>query len=218
MTGLAVDYRLAPEHRYPAAVDDAVTAYRWLLEKGYEPSRVAVAGDSAGGGLAMALLMRLRDEGHPLPAVGAFMSSWFDLQVTGASVERNEPFDYVSRASLRGFARHYLGATTEPGEPYASPLFGRFEGLPPMMLQAGEAEALLDDSVRVAERAKDAGVEVTLEVEDDMIHAYQAFAERFPVGQRAIDRLGAFIRGRVNLPVAASDGKAEAETDSPAGS
>ncbi|GIX49791.1 MAG: hydrolase [Candidatus Tectimicrobiota bacterium] len=191
---LVIDYRLAPEHPFPAAVEDATAAYRWLLASGYAPQRLVIAGDSAGGGLTVATLVALRDAGDPLPAAAVCLSPWVDLEGTGASMTIKAGEDpLVQRELLQQMAAWYLGGAP-PRTPLAAPLYAELHGLPPLLLQVGTAEVLLDDAVRLAARARDAGVEVTLEPWEDMIHVWQLFAPRLPEGQQAIERIGAFVR------------------------
>jgi len=190
---LAIDYRLAPEHPFPAAVDDATTAYRWLLEQGYQPDKIVISGDSAGGGLTFAALVALRDSKTPLPAAAAPISPWTDLAATGASLKTRAGVDpMVGREGLVPMAKHYAGSN-DPTHPLISPLYADLAGLPPMLIHVGDAEILLDDSTRIAERAKTAGVDVTLEVWPEMIHVWHVFAKILPEGQQAIDRIGEFV-------------------------
>jgi len=157
---LVVDYRLAPEHPFPAALDDAVAAYRWLLAEGFDASSVALAGDSAGGGLVVATLIALRDANSPLPAAAVCLSPWADLTQSGDSVTTRAEIDPItSKAALDAMAAWYLG-DHDPRDPLASPLFGDLAGLPPLLVQVGELEVLYDDAARLAERARDAGVSV----------------------------------------------------------
>ncbi len=194
---LSVDYRLAPEHPHPAAVDDATAAYRFLLEQGHAPERLAIAGDSAGGGLTAATLLALRDAGDPLPGAAVLISPWTDMEATGDSMHTNAEVDpMVERDGLERMAQAYL-AGQDPRAPLASPLHARLDGLPPLLIQVGTAETLLDDSTRFAERAKSAGVEVTLEEWEDMIHVFQAFSPLLPEADRAIERIGGWLRERL---------------------
>ncbi len=193
---LLLDYRLGPEHPFPAAVEDAAAAWRWLLSQGVTAARGAIGGDSAGGGLTLAALVRLRDAGDPLPAAGVCLSPWVDLEAAGASMQSKAAADpIVQREPLLRMARLYLGAAS-PRDPLASPLHANLKGLPPLLLQVGEAETLLDDATRLAERARAAGVEATLEVWPEMIHVWQLFAPLLPEGAKAVDGVGAFLRQR----------------------
>jgi len=190
---LALDYRLAPEHPFPAAVEDATAAYRWLLEQGYKPGKIVIAGDSAGGGLTLATLLALRDARTPLPAAAVPISAWSDMEGTGASVKTRASKDpMVGTASLLDMAKKYVG-NADPKNPLASPLHGDYRGLPPMLMHVGDAEILLDDTTRVAEKAKAAGVKVDLEVWDDMVHVWHVYAKILPEGQQAIDRIGQYV-------------------------
>ncbi|MFW6237465.1 MAG: alpha/beta hydrolase, partial [Desulfosudaceae bacterium] len=192
---LAVDYRLAPENPFPAAVDDAASAWQWLIyDYGANPEDTAVAGDSAGGGLALALLVKLRDEGRPLPAAAVLMSPWADLAVTGPSArDKAEEDPFLTPEGLRYFSELYRHGA-DPEDPLVSPLFADMTGLPPMLIQVGERECLLDDSARLAEKARAAGVDVTLEVWESMVHVFQGFAAVLPEGQKAIARIGEYLR------------------------
>jgi monoterpene epsilon-lactone hydrolase len=191
---LALDYRLAPENPFPAAVNDATVAYRWLLSQGAKPERTAIAGDSAGGGLALATLVAIRDAKLPLPAAGVCLSPWADMEGVGASMTSKAKEDpVVQKEGLLGMAKLYLGGA-DPKTPLAAPLHADLRGLPPLLIQVGSAETLLDDSTRVAERAKAAGVKVDLQVWNEMIHVWQLFAPFLPEGQQAIEKIGAFIR------------------------
>jgi monoterpene epsilon-lactone hydrolase len=191
---LAIDYRLAPENPFPAAVEDALTGYRWLLSQGVGPARVVMAGESAGGGLTMASLVALRDAGEPLPAAAVAVSPWVDMEALGESmVTRANSDPMVQREGLLTHARYYLG-NADPRTPLASPIYADLTGLPPLLVQVGTAEVLFDDATRLAERAKSAGVKVVFEPWEDMIHAWHMFAATLPEGQQAIDRIGEFVR------------------------
>jgi len=195
---LAIDYRLAPEHPHPAAVEDAVAAYRWLLAGGIEPDRIALAGDSAGGGLTVATLVALRGRGERLPAAGVCLCPWADLEITGKSMDVNADRDpLVKRDVVAGMAAAYLGSQ-DPRTPLASPIHADLRGLPPLLIQVGAAETLLDDAVRLAERARAAGVDVTYEPWPDMIHVWQWFGSFLPEARQAIDRIGEFVRQRTS--------------------
>ncbi|MCC6763405.1 MAG: alpha/beta hydrolase [Deltaproteobacteria bacterium] len=195
---LTIDYRLAPEHPHPAAVDDAVAAYRWLLAQGLAPERVAIAGDSAGGGLTIATLLALRDRGGALPSGGVCFSPWVDLEGTGESMDtiRNDPM--LNRALILHFARFYLGGgAIDAQTPLAAPLHADLRGLPPLLIQASRHEVLRDDAVRIADKARAAGVACELELTDEVPHVWQIFASILPEGREAIARAGAFLRRRL---------------------
>jgi epsilon-lactone hydrolase len=191
---LAPDYRLAPEHPFPAALDDALAAYLWLLAEGVEPRQVAVVGDSAGGGLAFALLLRLRDQNRPLPAAVAALSPWTDLALTGASLRGNAKADpMLDVAELPRVVRSYLGGA-DPRHPWASPIYGDLAGLPPALIQVGSDEILRDDAARLAERLDLAGGTVRLEIWPRMPHVWHLFAPMLPEARRAIGHVGDFLR------------------------
>jgi monoterpene epsilon-lactone hydrolase len=191
---LSIDYRLAPEHPFPAAIEDTQTAYRWLLSLGLKPERIVVGGVSAGGGLALALLLALRDAGEPMPAGAVPMSAWTDLAQTGASFRTRAADDpSISKEYLDRFASLYLNGA-DPRTPLASPLYGDLRGLPKMLLQVGTAETMLDDSRVFAERAKEAGVDVTLEEWPEMFHGWHSQAYRLAEARDAVARIGDFYR------------------------
>jgi monoterpene epsilon-lactone hydrolase len=193
----AINYRLAPEHPFPAAVEDARAAYRWLLENGVEPARIVIAGDSAGGGLTVAALVALRDAGDPLPAAGVCLSPWVDLEGIGESMTAKAEVDpLIERKGLLEMAKAYLG-DANARTPLAAPMYADLTGLPPLLIHVGTAETLLDDSIRLAERARCDGVDVALEPWEDMIHVWHIFASVLPEGQQAVDRVGEFIRQRM---------------------
>jgi acetyl esterase/lipase len=190
---LGLDYRLAPEHPFPAAVDDSVAAYGWMLQQDLKPSGIAVAGDSAGGGLVIAALVAIRDAKLPLPGAGVCLSPWVDLEGIGESMKTREHADpVVRRESLTQMAAAYLGGK-DARTPLAAPLYADLKGLPPLLIQVGDAETLLDDSNRLAQRARAAGVEVKLEVWPEMIHVFQLFASFLPEGQQAVEGIGQFL-------------------------
>lgn len=190
----SLDYRLAPEAPFPAALDDALAAYRKLLADGTPPQSIVLAGDSAGGGLALATLVALRDAGDLLPAGAVLFSPWTDLGASGASIRINDGADpmFSGRAIGRA-ARLYLGDTPAT-HPYASPVYADLHGLPPLFIQAGSTEVLLDDSRRVAETARTAGVWVELQVWPNMPHVWQIFTPFIPEARRALDGAAAFVR------------------------
>jgi epsilon-lactone hydrolase len=195
---LVIDYRLAPEHPFPAAVDDATQAYRWLLTQVSGPARIALSGDSAGGGLALSTLLSARDAGLPLPSAAALLSPWVDLEATGDTIASKADVDpIVSRDLLLNMAGAYL-AGQDARAPLASPLHADLTDLPPLLIQVGTRETLLDDAIRIADRAKEAGVDVTLDVVEDMPHVFPLFASFLPEAQAGIERLGDFIKAHTS--------------------
>jgi epsilon-lactone hydrolase len=191
---LALDYRLAPEHPFPAAVDDARAAYRWLLKQGLQPKRIALAGDSAGGGLTFATLLALKEHGDPMPACAVPLSPWVDLEATGDSMISKDSEDpMVHKNLVEQMAKTYV-PSGDLRNPLAAPLYGDLRGLPPLLIQVGSRETLLDDAVRMADKAKKAGVEVELDVWNGQIHVWQIFASRLDEGEQAIQKIGAFIK------------------------
>jgi len=198
MRVLFPEYRLAPEHPFPAAIDDVLAAWRWLAA-GVDARSVAVAGDSAGGGLAVALLVALRDAGAALPAAAVLMSPTVDLTSSGASMRTRAGQDpFSTPAMLRAFAAGYL-AGADPKTPLASPLFASLAGLPPLLVQVGTADLLLSDSERLAMAAATAGVDVTLEIGEDLPHVYQILLGT-PEAAEATGRIGKFLRSRIRAP------------------
>jgi monoterpene epsilon-lactone hydrolase len=192
-TVLVPDYRLAPEHPFPAAVEDAVSTYRWLIAEGADPRRMAVMGDSAGGGLAFGTLLRLRDENSPLPASAVALSPWTNLGLDTPSAARNARTDpMLSTGQARVFADWYL-AGADPKNPYASPLYGDHAGLPPSLIQVGSDELLRDDAEHMAARMRAAGCNVELEVWPRMPHVWHLFARILPEGRQATARAGKFV-------------------------
>ncbi|AWS48061.1 alpha/beta hydrolase [Streptosporangium sp. 'caverna'] len=189
-----VDYRLAPENPYPAAVEDAVAAYRGLLDSGVPASRIGIAGDSAGGGLALATLVKLKSEGLPQPSSAVLLSPWTDLTLSGASMTSKAAAEPVlSQEGLRGRAADYVGAG-DTTDPLVSPVFADLTGLPPLLIQVGSNEILLDDATRLATAAAAADVAVTLEVTPEVPHVFQIFAAILEEGDAALTRAGAFLR------------------------
>lgn len=190
---VTVDYRLAPEHPYPAALDDAVAAYQGLLET-TDPAQVALVGESAGGGLVLATLVALRDRGLPLPSSAAVFSPWADLTLSGATVTTRADLDVaVTAAGLRVRGAEYIGSH-DPTSPTISPVFADLTGLPPLLIQAGSHEVLLDDALRVAAHAATADVAVDLQVTPGVPHVFQGFAAILTEGDTALTAAGAFLR------------------------
>lgn len=197
---LIIDYRLAPEHPYPAQLEDAYTAYRWLLDSGFDASSIIVAGDSAGGGLTVATLVATRDSGDPLPAAGVCISPWVDMEGIGDSMTTKAGEDpMVTRAGLLEMASHFLSGSN-PRYPLAAPLYAELAGLPPLLIIVGTAEVLLDDAVRLHDKALAAGVDSELQKWDEMVHIWPWFAPFLPEGQAAIERIGEFAQSKLGVP------------------
>ena len=195
---LALGFRLAPEHPFPAAFDDALTAWRWLSRQGIAARHIAVGGDSAGGGLTVALINRLRDAGEALPACAWLISPWTDLTMSGSTLATKDAVDpIIHKPYLAELADAYVPAGIDKKDPRVSPLFADLRGLPPTLIQVGSAETLLDNSTRFAAAAGAAGVAVTLEIWPDMIHAWPMWNAHLEPGRRALAHAGAFIRRHV---------------------
>ena len=192
-------YRLAPEYPCPAAIDDALAAYDWLLSIGRNPERMVIGGDSAGGGLALAMLLALKEKGAPMPAGAVLYSPWTDLSVSGGSIAKNAQRDAMfNRDSIEGGAPRYLGSLA-PQDPRASPLFADLSGLPPLLVFASESEMLFDDSVRLVKRAKDAGVSVQFEDREGLVHVWPLFHPMMPEAKEAIAISGEFVQKRTEV-------------------
>jgi len=200
ITGLRtvhIDYRLAPEHPFPAAIDDAVAVFNALRATTLPADRIVIAGDSAGGGLTLATLLALRDAGHPLPRAAAAIAPWTDLTNSGASVQTHRDRDPVlGRMRTRSHAAWYAG-DAPPDHPLVSPLFADLSGLPPLLIHVGTEDILLDDATRFADRAKAHGASADLEIWDGMIHVWHYYAEWIPEGRDAIRRIGEFFAGHL---------------------
>lgn len=199
----ALDYRLAPEHRFPAALDDAVAGYRWLLDQGLASTSIALAGDSAGGGLLIALLVRLREAGGPFPACGVCFSPWTDLAGTGDSLHGNDgKCAMFHPQNILAFARIYLGDTS-PRNPHASPVFADLSGLPPLLLLAGSTELLLDDARRVHEQVRQAGGSSRLEIYEGAMHGWTMMDGFMPEARAALEQAARFMAEPGPGPVSA---------------
>lgn len=196
---LAVDYRLAPEHKFPAGLDDCIQAYQWMRENGPDGEAPASAaflmGDSAGGNLTLATLLKCKDANLPLPAAAVAISPATDFTAESPSLESRASVDpIINPAILPALIPIYLDKHTDPTHPYISPLFGDYRGIPPLLLQVGDLEVLLDDSTRLAEHAAGQGCDVTLDIWDGMPHVFQGFAPFLPQAVEAIAKIGEFIR------------------------
>jgi monoterpene epsilon-lactone hydrolase len=190
---LTLDYRLAPEHPHPAAVEDAVAAYKWLIDGRVDPKHLAIAGDSAGGGLVIALLVSLRDAKIPLPAAGVCLSPWTDLAFTGETWKSKIAVDLIIHAyKEHAFAKMYMGGL-DPKTPLVSPLYADLKGLPPLLVQVGTDEVLLSDAIRLVERAKQDGVNAIIDEWKRMQHVWQFAGSFMPEGRRAVEQIGEFI-------------------------
>lgn len=199
---LSLEYRLAPETKFPGAVEDATTALAWLRENGPVGRTAAetlfIGGDSAGGGLTLAVLLQTREAGAPMPDAAVVLSPWTDLTLSGESMDTHHEVDpFENRDVLGRYAREYLARPEDAANPLASPLFADLAGLPPLLVQVGDAEVLLSDSTDLAKRATAAGVDVTLTVFPEMTHVFQAWAAILPEGREAIEQIGAFLRERI---------------------
>ncbi len=196
-TVFSLDYRLAPEHAAPAALDDVIAAYRWLLASGYDPKNIVISGESAGGGLTIAALTRLRDSGElPSPSAGIPISPWIDMTLSHKSLKTNIGRDFASVVPLEIGAQLYV-ADGDPKHPDVSPLYGELGGIPPLLIQVGGAEVLLDDGLAIAHKARMDGVDVTLQVWPDMVHVWHWFGSEFDEARDAIEAIGAFVKSRL---------------------
>ena len=189
---LLFEYRLAPEHPFPAAVEDTLTAYRWLLAQGFEARNIVIAGESAGGGLALAALLAFKDTGLPLPAAGVVMSAMTDLTMSGES-HRTRVKQCLSPLGMAEICCNVYMGDNDPKHPWISPLFGDLRGLPPLMVVAGDYEIYRDDAMLFAEKAKAAGVETTLRIGPEMVHVFPLLAPFFPEATAQLEEICAFI-------------------------
>lgn len=194
---LIIDYRLAPEYPFPAGLNDCLTVYNWILSKGIKPENVIIAGDSAGGNLTLASLIKLRDEGIPLPVAAVCLSPVTDLTLSGESYKTKAELDpSVKREDIEFMVSQYV-EVKDRQNPLVSPLYADLRGLPPLLIHVGTAEVLHDDSTRFAERAKEAGIDVTLEIFEDMIHVFHTFAPLAPEGQEGIEKIAEFVLKKI---------------------
>lgn len=189
---LIFSYRLAPEHPFPGAVDDSVSAYQALLREGFKPENIRFAGDSAGGGLCLATLLAIRGQGLPLPAKAAVMSPWTDLKLTGDSYKKNAG-KCLSPEGCAQYCSSFYAGNNDPENPLISPIYGNLEGLPPIRIYAGENEILRDDSISFAKKAKKAGVDISLTVEKGMCHCYPILSPLFPEAKKALSEILEFL-------------------------
>lgn len=193
---LLFEYRLAPEHPYPAAIEDSVAVYRWLLAQDISPADIMIVGESAGGGLCLATLLALRDQGISLPAAAVSISPWTDLKCTGKSYRTKNEVSLAPLNSWTVFSKYYVG-DNDPCLPWISPLYGDLHGLPPILINAGTDDELIDDSIRFAEKARAAGVEITLRVGDRMVHCYPFLPPFIPEVREAMEEICAFIKTHI---------------------
>jgi len=194
---LLYDYRLAPEHPFPAAMEDTLIAYRWLLGQRVKPGNIAIVGESAGAGLCLASLIAIRDENLPLPAAGVGFSPWTDLTLSGSSYRTNALRDISTLGSWDVWSKYYVGSN-DPTHPWISPLYGNLHSLPPIFIQVGSHEILLDDSIRFTDKAKAAGVDISLHVWEDMVHCFPLFAPMFPEATQAWNESIAYIKQKLS--------------------
>jgi len=195
---LQYEYRLAPEHPFPAALDDTLVAYRWLLSQGVSPTRIIIAGESAGGGLCLSTLLALRDQQIPLPAAALALSPWTDLTLTGESHRTRAKVAIDPPGMAMVCTKYYVGEN-DPTLPWISPLYGDLHGLPPILIFVGNDEMMRDDSIRFVEKARDAGADVTLSVGDGMVHCYPLFAPLFPEATQAMEEISRFIKTHLGI-------------------
>ena len=211
VTAVLPEYRLAPEHPFPAAIDDAVAVYRALLESGFEPKDIVISGDSAGGGLSVATLLALRHAGDPLPAAAVLLSPFLDVTASGESATtRAEQDPWFEVQDMAVVARYYCPDESKWRDPLVSPVFANVSGLPPMLIQVGDDEILLDDSRRLAEKLEAAGIDVEIEIWPDMWHVFQMFIGKMPESRKAVEKIGRYIRERLDVPGDAQSAETQA--------
>jgi epsilon-lactone hydrolase len=199
MPALSLDYRLAPEHPFPAQIEDTVEAYRWLLKQGFKPRNIATAGDSAGGSLAVAVVLRLRELGEPIPGAVVGLSPWVDMEMNGVTLESNKATDpLIDRDMVNPLVDGYLGLQGNPKDPLANPLYADLKGMPPMYVSVGTYETLQDNGERLAERAREAGVDVTLEQAVKMQHVHTFMAGAAPEADQTIENVGKWLKAKLN--------------------
>ena len=194
---LAVDYRLAPEHPYPAQIEDGIKTMRWLERKGFSANHVALSGESAGAGMVLSTMLKLRELGSAQPAAAVLISPWVDLEARSRSFRENRPYDFVTRRALRAYSKRFV-KSHERRDPLAAPIHADLHDLPPILIQVGEVETLRDEGIELARKIEAAGGQVELEVWTDMIHAFHVFAPLLPPARHAIARLTSFLRGRLD--------------------
>jgi monoterpene epsilon-lactone hydrolase len=199
MRALVPDYRLAPGDPFPAGLEDCVAAYRWALASGYEASRIAFAGDSAGGNLAVTAMLAARAEGLPLPAAGVSLSAWHDMESVGESFATNAAADpLITKEANLEMAVAYLGPAGDPRDPLANPLFADLAGLPPLFLRSGSREVLLSDAERLAERLQESGVEVDWQPAEGMVHMWYLYLDFLPEARQTLEEVASFLRRRAD--------------------
>ncbi|MBY8983990.1 MAG: alpha/beta hydrolase [Candidatus Lokiarchaeota archaeon] len=190
---LNIEYRLAPEYPFPAALEDSIESYKWLLSEGFDPKKIIIGGESAGGGLTIATLLKLKEEKLKLPAAGVLMSPWADLTGSGKSIITNQKYEPLIKDGLTGMAKSYAQKESL-SNPLISPVFADLKGLPPLLIQVGGIEALLDDSFSLAEQAKTAGIEVDFEIYENMTHVFQNYGEKLSESRKAFESVNQFIQ------------------------